>query len=232
MAIEAPKKRRGRPPKNPVPVAEDTPAPDQEVQQLPSQISRVEVVIVGSRPLLMSSPREVFEAAKKSRSRKSSDEYIDEEEAEKRAYRIKDGDPKSPLVIPSRCIVACLVKSSKLYKTRTKGISFSDMIKGSIFIDPDMVPLLDKKDHSITTYTMNKALVVVQRNRIVRVRPEIPLGWRARFEIRWNPAIYGLRAEDIQRVAKDAGYIGLLDWRPRFGIFTVESFKELPALKA
>lgn len=191
------------------------------LQQLPI-VQRAQVHVRGLKPLLMSSPQEVYEGSK-GKSRKSSSEYVDEEEAEKRAYRIKPGDPKSPLVVPARCIMACLVNAARLYRTRGRvGISVKDMIKGSVSIDPDPVPLLNNKDRKVTKYIINRNLVVVQRSRILRCRPEIK-EWNLKFVIQWNPRIYGLTLDQIKDVVHDAGFIGLLDWRPTFGIFELKS---------
>jgi hypothetical protein len=189
--------------------------------KVPQTIQRAEVVLHGLRPLLMSSPREVMEGTKGG-GRKASKEYVDEEEAEKRAYRNKKGD----LVVPARCIRACLVKAAKLYRTgRRVGISVSDMIKGSIFIEPEDVPLLDAKGRQVEDYVIDKQLVVVQRSRIVRCRPRID-DWTLRFEIRWDPRIYGLTLEQIKDVVEDAGHIGLLDYRPTYGIFGLKSIRK------
>jgi hypothetical protein len=185
------------------------------------------VEIRGLRPLLMSSPREVFEAASaKTKTRKSSHEYDDAEEAEKRAYRDAQGD----LCVPARCLMANLVKASKLYKTKTKSISLKDMLTGSVFIDsgnpkdPDNVKLIGPSGKPLKKYEISRELVVVQRARIVRARPLIK-EWGLQFMIKWNPQLYGLSAEQIEQVLNDGGYIGILDWRPRYGIFKVESFK-------
>ena len=191
------------------------------LQELPN-VQRAAVHIKGMKPLLMSSPQEVYEGSK-GKSRKTSKEYIDEEEAEKRAYRLKPGDPNSPLVVPARCIQACMVKAAKLYRTKGRvGISVTDMIKGSVSIDPDPIPIVDDKGKPIKNYIINRNLVVVQRARILRCRPEVR-DWNLRFIIQWNPRIYGLTLEQIEDVVRDAGFIGLLDWRPTFGIFELKS---------
>lgn len=183
-------------------------------------VQRATVRLKGMRPLLMSSPAEIFDSQSKSKTRKSSQDYDDVEEAEKRAYRDKEGF----LYVPARCIFACLVKASKLYKTRSKGISFTDMLKGSISIAPEEIRLIDSKGKPVKDYEIDRSLVVVQRARILRCRPLIK-DWELEFQVAWNQKIYGLTADQVKQVVNEAGFIGLLDWRPRFGIFELESFK-------
>src|SRR5579875_1864795 len=179
------------------------------------------VRIRGERPLLMSSPKEVFESSSnKGKTRKASEGYDDEEEAEKRAYRDEDGD----LCVPARCLTANLIKAAKLYKTKNKGISFADMIKGSLFIEPENPKLLGPNGKPLRDYKISKELVVVQRARIVRARPLIN-AWELEFQVKWNPKLYGLQADQIHQALNDGGYIGICDWRPRYGIFSVVDFK-------
>ena len=72
--------------------------------------------------------------------------------------------------------------------------------------------------------------VVVQRNRVNRVRTQLPIGWTAQ----WRFDIFDRRVtEDILRnLLSDAGvYAGLCDWRPgapkpgKFGMFEVKKFE-------
>ncbi len=184
-----------------------------------ARLKTATVRIQGLRPLLMSSPREVFESQNKPSGTKKK-VYDDKEEAEKRAYR----DKKGYLCVPARCLMASLIKASRLYKTRSKGISTPDMVKGSVFIEPDEVRILNSKNKPIKGYKISKELVVVQRARIVRCRPLIE-EWKLEYQVRWNPELYGLNAEMIGDILVDSGNIGILDWRPRYGIFEVESFK-------
>ena len=68
------------------------------------------------------------------------------------------------------------------------------------------------------------AMVRVQANRILRVRPLIPAGWTADVEITFDDA--AVNKEQLSGWLKTAGEeIGIMDWRPRYGRFSVELIK-------
>lgn len=63
--------------------------------------------------------------------------------------------------------------------------------------------------------------VRVQKSRIIRVRPMIPTGWSITFTIEYDETV--INEKNIIKAMIDAGaLIGLGDWRPKFGRFTVE----------
>jgi hypothetical protein len=64
--------------------------------------------------------------------------------------------------------------------------------------------------------------VAVQQSRIIRLRPMIPTGWSITFELEFDDSILNEKA--LVKAMVDAGaLIGLGDWRPKFGRFTVEA---------
>lgn len=61
-------------------------------------------------------------------------------------------------------------------------------------------------------------------SRIMKVRPMIPTGWELRFDIEYDGD--SLPTKDLTTALENAGkYIGIGDWRPKFGRFTVEILK-------
>jgi hypothetical protein len=63
--------------------------------------------------------------------------------------------------------------------------------------------------------------VAVQKSRIIRLRPMFPTGWSITFTLEYDDSI--LNGKAIEKAMTDAGaLIGLGDWRPKFGRFTVE----------
>lgn len=63
--------------------------------------------------------------------------------------------------------------------------------------------------------------VRVQKNRIIRVRPMIPTGWKIKVRLEYDKD--QINEQNIRRAMLDAGsFIGLGDWRPKFGRFLVE----------
>jgi len=183
----------------------------------------IEFEIKGIRPLLMSSPK-MMGVESQQKTRRKTDAYDPKEEAETRAYR----DVEGYLVVPGRCILACLVSAARLYRARAKGISVANMLKGSVIIDPDDVRITDPNGKHIKDYEILTTRAVIQRKGIMRSRPVIK-DWTLNFKVKWNPLLYGLSPKTIIDVMQEAGHIGLLDWRPPYGIFEVtkhEVFEE------
>ena len=68
---------------------------------------------------------------------------------------------------------------------------------------------------------VSRKSVAVAQSRVMRVRPMIPTGWVLKFELEYDESVINERA--IIDAMNDAGsLIGLGDWRPKFGRFTVE----------
>lgn len=69
-------------------------------------------------------------------------------------------------------------------------------------------------------YQLRKG-VVIQRNRVMKVRPLIPTGWTMTFTVEFDDEI--LNKENIVKAVTQAGsLVGLGTWRPKFGRFTTE----------
>ncbi len=70
-------------------------------------------------------------------------------------------------------------------------------------------------------FTLRKG-VAIQKSRLIRVRPMIPTGWELSFTLEFDDTI--LNRKSLVKAMVDAGaLIGLGDWRPKFGRFTVEA---------
>jgi len=63
--------------------------------------------------------------------------------------------------------------------------------------------------------------VVVNRGRVIRVRPMIPTGWQLTTTLEFDESI--IDDADLRKAVVEAGAReGLGDWRPKFGRFLVE----------
>jgi len=61
----------------------------------------------------------------------------------------------------------------------------------------------------------------VNNSRIMRIRPMFPTGWNVTVELEFDETIVNESA--VIKATQDAGaLVGLGDWRPKFGRFTVE----------
>jgi hypothetical protein len=73
-------------------------------------------------------------------------------------------------------------------------------------------------------FTLRKG-VAVQQSRIIRIRPMFPTGWLLTFTLEYDESI--INEKNLVKAMVDAGaLIGLGDWRPKFGRFTVETVSE------
>lgn len=174
---------------------------------------RVKVTIEGVSPLLMR--RYPLEEAEKLRRR--GEIPSPEEECGKAMYRNEDG-----CYIPSTWISAMLTQAGT--KFRAKGrLSYRDVMK-TIIVEPEEIPLLKKTGERYETYdVINRSPVVVQRQRIVRSRPQFN-SWKATFELEFDEGL--VKDEDLRKILELGGKtIGLGDWRPKYGRFEVREFK-------
>lgn len=95
----------------------------------------------------------------------------------------------------------------------------------AVFVDNDLALEYEGEKDPNKMYDDERlrhvAKVRVQSNSIVRTRPRIPLPWSAEGELVYNENL--VNEDAIIRWLEVAGeQVGLMDWRPKFGRFTVE----------
>ena len=61
----------------------------------------------------------------------------------------------------------------------------------------------------------------MQLSRIIRIRPLIPTGWTMTFTVEFDESIVNKQAV-ATALTEASSLVGLGDWRPKFGRFTVE----------
>ena len=172
----------------------------------------LDVVIKGTRPLLMHSPAGL--AAPKERKVKSSEHDVDEE-AKECLYLNEHGK----ISVPSMAVLSSMRKAATQLKKAGAGKkTLKDFVFSGLQIDPEMIELPDQK------YEVDVRPVVIQYSRIMRARPMFK-NWGLKFkitildEMTWDPGT-------VRQVIEEAGkYQGLLDFRPLFGRFEVTSVK-------
>ncbi len=175
------------------------------------------VTVKGMYPgLLMNSPASML-AASKGKTKKRGEIPSPEEDAEIRAYRMRD----KTLFIPNTAFKGTLINASAAYKIGRS--SAKQLVAGTVRIFPAEISLGTKK------YEIDMRPVVVQRSRIVRARPKLT-EWSASLFVIWDSS-FGIKRDDLKKMLTDAGKrVGILDFRPQhcgeFGRFTVESFSK------
>lgn len=139
-------------------------------------------------------------------------------------------NPETGLHQPGVHIEAALIKSATNFQIvgRQKK-TYKDLFKGTVFVHPELISygfgklspddLLKKGSIEI-----HRAVCVVQRSRVERLRPLIPAGWKLKFTLQLFDD--QLPRDTLKEILDYAGrFVGIGDWRPRFGRFIVTEFK-------
>ncbi len=77
-------------------------------------------------------------------------------------------------------------------------------------------------EHGERIFVLRK-LVVVQKSRIMRVRPKVPAGWSIQFALTYDETL--VSRDQVVRAVTEAQRLGLGDWRPKYGAFSSEVLK-------
>lgn len=169
---------------------------------------RIKCHIRGTRPLLMNA----FVDESGNGHTKRGKVYKDDEEALKRLYRDAGGN----ICQPATHLEGCMVKSAADFKFEGRK-SCKDVFLGGIFVEPLMIPHLD------LNWVIDKQLVKVKKAGIMRCRPRFD-AWELKFDVvvkepRIEPAL-------VQKVLESGGrFIGIGDYRPRYGLFEIVGFE-------
>jgi hypothetical protein len=127
-------------------------------------------------------------------------------------------DDKIGVYIPSDNIERCIqlgAQKSKLGKD----------VQAACFCQEDMMPVKydgprEKAKLMESPRFQIRRGVRVMKSRIIRVRPMLPTGWSVEFVLEYDETV--INEKSIIKAMIDAGtYVGLGDWRPKFGRFTV-----------
>lgn len=182
-----------------------------------------EITMTGVRPLLMHSARlanpldttvKAMKAISGKRS-KTDDDHIEMARLEYAGSMYINAD-LGPY-IPGENIERCLVDAGKITKKGTA-------IQRALFIKTDINPLLYKGPRTLEELWADEnyrhvASVKVQTSRVMRTRPHFP-EWTVVAQGVLDTSILDLA--ELGSIAETAGsMIGLGDYRPRFGRFTV-----------
>lgn len=179
------------------------------------------LTIEGTAPLLMHNARlsDPLDPATKALKRVSSkrtktdDDHVAVAEAEYRGGLYLDPDVGP--YIPGENIAACLFEGAKLNKLGVK-------VKRGMLISTDINPLVYTGPRNADGLWADenfrhRASVKVGTARVIRTRPVFTT-WRAQCDGVLDESQLDL--EQLGQIAENAGaFIGLGDWRPRFGRF-------------
>lgn len=186
----------------------------------------VSVQVEGISPLLQHKyPLPDFENLSKGGKQKTG-EVNYSEEWRQYLYANADGEVYQPALH----FDGAMVKAAAGYKIQgARGKTYKDLFKGNVFCSPDEI-LYGIKTPNTLDADADKPLyldvrpVVVQRARVVRIRPAFKPGWKLDFEI--TVLDDQVPANVVNEVLSLAGRtVGIGDFRPRFGRFMVTRFE-------
>jgi hypothetical protein len=128
---------------------------------------------------------------------------------------------------PSSHIEGALVKAAVNFKvTGKRGKSYKDLIVANVIVDPERIPHVGFANPDELDADGDKPMyldvrpVIIQRARVVRIRPCFKAGWELEFEVQVNDdEIQPDLLQDILALAGKA--VGIGDYRPKFGRFQV-----------
>lgn len=137
---------------------------------------------------------------------------------------------KGEIYQPANHFELAMVKAATNFKVIGKrGKSYKDLVSANVVIDPERIPFGIIAPEQLDT-DADKPLyldlrpVVIQRARVVRIRPAFKPGWELEFTI--NVLDDELPANMLQDILVLAGKtVGVGDYRPKFGRFSVVKFE-------
>ena len=144
-------------------------------------------------------------------------------------YFYADGDGQ--IYQPSSHIEGALVKAAVNFKVAGKrGKSYKDLVVANVIVDPERIPHEGFTVPEELTPDADQPLyldvrpVIIQRARVVRIRPTFKAGWELAFEMQvMDDEIQPDLLQDILALAGKT--VGIGDYRPKFGRFNVVSYE-------
>lgn len=141
-------------------------------------------------------------------------------------YATEDGE----IYQPSSHFEGALVKAAVNFKVSGKrGKSYKDLISANVVVDPERilfgvhVPEELDADADKQLY-LDVRPVIVNRARVVRIRPTFKAGWELSFNLQvLDDEIQSELLQDILILAGKT--VGIGDYRPKFGRFNVIEYK-------
>jgi len=122
------------------------------------------------------------------------------------------------ICIPSMHIEAAMVKAGARERVEGEGKkSYKDYMNAFIIVEPKLIPIEPQK------YELFRTFVKTYGGRVMSTRPKFPQGWKANFTIAILDDTIPVKV--VESILKYAGaYVGIGNWRPKFGRFEVTKF--------
>jgi hypothetical protein len=118
--------------------------------------------------------------------------------------------------IPGELLESCFAEAAKNFKKgkQAKGALWCPNNAKLIYDGPtDILKLWENENFRFVT------MVRIKKDKILRTRP-IFKNWSAEIEVLFDPTIFN--DSDIDQIVNHAGTVGIMDYRPKYGRFTVK----------
>jgi hypothetical protein len=187
-------------------------------------LKEMEVRIEGVSPLIMHSgqmadPTNRFAKALKEISGKRKKTDADHEAMSRIELEAGLYQTNGIVTMPGDCIEACIIAGAAKMR-------LGKVFRSGVFCDLDGKFLVNGRQVKAETVLTNpeykdSRAVVIGKARIIRTRP-IFRNWSCEFKLYYNTDVIA-NAEQVIRALTDSGQlVGLCDFRPKYGRFTVE----------
>jgi hypothetical protein len=177
----------------------------------------VEVELTGVCPILFHRWNNESVAAKSAARKGSAEKKTDD--IESFLYR----NDKGEVCIPGEYVRQSMIHAAKFEQDpRSPRKSMMDLMKAAVVSLTDLATTGAREPDFL-----DKRRVMIQRSAITRTRPAMREGWKATFHIMVNLPEY-VQCDRLHYVLQQAGrLIGLGDFRPSYGRFSVTRFEVL-----
>jgi len=185
--------------------------------------------VTGIRPLLMhnglmadpTNPlvRAIKKITSKGTKKMTDSDYVERDRLEWEAglYWSSESDD---IAIPSDNIERCILEGAKKNRLGKDFAAAVFLQETEVIITHRLSGKSKETIYKDPSFSLRKG-VKVQLARIIRIRPMIPTGWTAKFTVEYDESIVNY-SSIIQALTEAGALVGLGDWRPKFGRFTVE----------
>jgi hypothetical protein len=145
----------------------------------------------------------------------------EEQNWKRKAYYNKEGN----LILPDTYVIGSLRSGAfasglQLSKKSGKKTISKNFIDGNLLMEESPVILTS---NPLTPFDCN---VKINKATIMTIRPKIERGWKVKFKIFDLNASFTI--EELERLFDYCGkFIGMGDWRPKFGRYAITKIKEV-----
>lgn len=192
-------------------------------------MKELKVKITGMRPLvlhngLMADPTNPYTVAIKKITSKGSKKLTEHDYAERDRLEWEAGlywsDEIGGIVIPSDNLERCILEGAKKNRLGKDFAAAVFVQEPEVKAEHRLAGKTKERIYADAGYTLRKG-VKVQLSRIIRIRPMLPSGWSLAFTVEFDESIVNRQAV-ITALTEAGSLVGLGDWRPKFGRFSVE----------